>query len=455
MFGIAACAYAAEHEITYHITQYNASAGDFVISAHGERPAGAEAYFENDYGATTGNRYNQIPRNRQATLWLTGYEGCIIDSLTLYMCSNNSAGTFSLKVQDEESTIYTHSVADFTEWYGMWVSKDHNTYVAVGAGIPAKPIVGLASISINGGTREGSVYLQSITVHYRTEGATESPMGWCYQKLEAKSTLNEGDVVMLYRSGDAAADIDGMETSHYMDAIGVTSTSNVYEPDVLCFTLSRDESGSHWLLIDQWGRQLGAEKAQQLAWDQGVLSWDIQLGYNGATVSSTNSKYGCLRYNAPSGSYPRFWNYTSNTLPLPYLYRRQYQLTPVTSTGIELATDERTVLWGSQDTLMIRATLLPARVTDTRIDWHSSDEKVATVRDGIVSLQAPGDVVITATARDGGAESQLALHIVEPTGVSSPIARSGTRKLWRNHRIIIRHDAQEYLLDGTIATPLR
>ena len=52
--------YAAE--ITYRVASYNADTDDFVLEAWGEKPEGASAYFFNDYGATTGNRYNQIPQ---------------------------------------------------------------------------------------------------------------------------------------------------------------------------------------------------------------------------------------------------------------------------------------------------------------------------------------------------------------------------------------------------------
>lgn len=62
-------------EITYRVASYNADTDDFVLEAWGEKPAGASAYFFNDYGATTGNRYNQIPRRHQQLLYFC----CVID----------------------------------------------------------------------------------------------------------------------------------------------------------------------------------------------------------------------------------------------------------------------------------------------------------------------------------------------------------------------------------------
>ena len=58
-------------EVVYRIVEYNKTTQDFILSASGQVPKGSYAWFENEYGATTGNRYNQIPRNRKATLWLS------------------------------------------------------------------------------------------------------------------------------------------------------------------------------------------------------------------------------------------------------------------------------------------------------------------------------------------------------------------------------------------------
>ena len=66
---VSAGAHAAE--VVYRIVEYNKTTQDFILSASGQVPKGSYAWFENEYGATTGNRYNQIPRNRKATLWLT------------------------------------------------------------------------------------------------------------------------------------------------------------------------------------------------------------------------------------------------------------------------------------------------------------------------------------------------------------------------------------------------
>lgn len=415
---------AQAEQVTYYIKEYNSKLGTFILSASGMRPAGSYADFESKYGATTGNRYNQIPRNQQATLWLMGWQGCTIEGITLSMCSNNASGTAGLSITVGEEECYGMRPAEFAseQWFGRWVSKDHVVYVDVEKPLPAPITVGAdaeVGITIKGGTQEGSVYLNAITIDYSTPGTTEVPLGWSYEKVEAKGKLAEGDVVMLYRSGDAAGDIDGMQAQKYLDAIGVNSTANVDDPFITLFTLQSAEEGN-WKLINQYGETLGATGAQSLAWDDGVDTWNITLGYDGATIASTHTKYGTMRYNAPSGSYPRFWNYTSKSLPLPYIYRRTRQQQPVVSTSLVLADTERRVRIAAPasegalpDTLVLRATLLPATATDRRIRWTSSDEEVAVVRSGIVELLCPGETTITATSADGGCSAQC--HLIVET----------------------------------------
>lgn len=428
-------------EITYQVVSYNADAQDFVLSAFGEKPVGAIAWFENEYGATRGNRYNQIPRNRQASLFLEGWKGCTIKSVTLSMCSNNKAGSFSFTATSGDSELAKFPVRDFADeqWYGGWVSKDYGIYVDIKKDmqnlIPAGDVV---ELSIKGGTAEGSVYLNAITIEYEPGAgvSTESPLGYVYEKLAAKATLNEGDVLMLYRSGDAAGDIDGIKSAGYLDIIGLSSTGNVYEPYVEHFTLGKDNTNSHWTLTDQYGRTLGAA-SQKLTWDSGELGWDITLGYDGATIASANEKNGTIRYNIPSEGYGRFALYTSKSLTLPYLYRRTKQNQPVLSTAVELGEPERTINISVQNTVIIKAKLFPASATDYRISWKSDNEEVATVRDGIVSLQKTGDVRITAMAKDGGSQSHILLHIVD----------NGTTAI-ENANSQDQHDSQIYNISG-------
>ena len=455
LFVLPLCANAAE--VVYRIDGYNKTIQDFTIVASGLVPQDSWAYFENEYGATTGNRYNQIPRNRQASLHLVGWEGCTINGITLGMCSNNKAGQVGLAIYDGETMIYKTGTVDFADdsWFGQWVSKDLGVYVDINKQIDIDAITAEdANITIKGGTSEGSVYVSYIAIDYDVDDDVklESPMGWSYEKLGKKSTLNEGDKLMMFRNGCAAADIDGMEKSHYLDAIAVPSTSDVTEPEVLRFTLAKSENKDFWTLTDQHGRMLGASSKQNLEWGGENTNWTIDLGYEGATITNEKTNFGTMRYNAPVESYARFNLYTSKTLELPFLYRRDKQNEPEIARSLTFDEAELTVGLDEKN-VALKPTISPKTTTDKRIVWTSDNESVATVNGGFVTLLSEGEAVINAKTKDGGAEASIRLKVVGSTGVSDIHAdckNQIVRKIADGNKVIIVKDSDVYNIDGTL-----
>lgn len=443
-------------EAVFRIVEFNKTTGEFALAASGTVPQDSWAYFQNDYGATTGNRYNQIPRNRKAVLWLEGWQGCTIKGITLNMCSNNKAGQVGLSVSDGETEIFKFSPVDFADadWFGQWVSKDLGVYVDVTKQIDAPALTAdVAGITVKGGTKEGSVYLNSITIDYEEAPgmALESPLGWIYEKMDKKSKLNEGDELMIFRNGCAAADIDGMEKSQYLDAITIASTTDVTDPEVLRFTANKAETEGFWTLTDQYGRKLGAKGKQALAWNEGATNWTIETGYDGATIASENTSYGTLRYNEPVGSYARFNIYTSKTLPLPFLYRKSKQHEAVTATELTLGETEITASVADGN-IALKPTLKPATTTDRRIVWTSSNESVATVNGGFVTLLGEGETTIHARTADGGAQTNVRLIVSAASGISNAATAkgaSGTYKMLDGKSVIIVKGSKSYTTDGT------
>lgn len=441
-------------EVVYKIVEYNKQTAEFEIAACGMVPRNSRVYFENEFGATTGNRYNQIPRNREAVLYLEGWQGCKVRSITLSMCSNNKSGQVGVSLNDGATTLYESAPVDFasSEWFGAWVSKDLGVYVDVTKQTDAPAIAtDNATIVVVGGRSEGSVYLDAITIDYDEDGVElESPLGWQYEKLTKKSVLNAGDEVMIYRNGAAAADFDGMDESHYLDAVAVPSTSDVTSPDVLRFKLDKSVDGAAWTFTDQFGRQLGATGKQQLAWGEGATEWTVDLGYDGATIAPAGTEYGTLRYSTPDNNYARFNLYTSKSLPLPFLYRKGEQKQPEQSRSLAFAEEEQTVSLDAAH-IGLRPTLLPKTTTDKRLRWTSSDESVATVAGGFVTLFGVGETTITAAAYDGGAEATMRLTVTSPTainGVTSDAKMQRPRKVLSGNKVVIQTEQGRYGVDA-------
>lgn len=442
-------------EVVYKIVEYNKQTAEFEIAACGMVPRNSRVYFENEFGATTGNRYNQIPRNREAVLYLEGWQGCKVRSITFSMCSNNKSGQVGVALNDGGTTLYESAPVDFasSEWFGAWVSKDLGVYVDVTKQIDAPAIAtDDATIVVAGGRSEGSVYLDAITIDYDEDGVElESPLGWQYEKLTKKSTLNAGDEVMIYRNGAAAADYDGMDESHYLDAVAVPSTSDVTSPDVLRFTIGKTDA-QNCTFTDQHGRKLGATGKQNLAWNEGATEWTVDLGYDGATIAPAGTDYGTLRYSTPDNNYARFNLYTSKSLPLPFLYRKGEQKQPEQSRSLAFAEEEQTVSLDAAH-IGLRPTLLPKTTTDKRLRWSSSDESVATVAGGFVTLLGVGETTITAAAFDGGAEATIRLIVTEPTavnGVTSDAKMQRPRKVLSGNKIVIQTEQGCYGVDAAM-----
>lgn len=63
------------------------------------------------------------------------------------------------------------------------------------------------------------------------------------------------------------------------------------------------------------------------------------------------------------------------------------------------------------DVLTLKATVSPENADDPTITWTSSNDKVATVENGVVKAVSAGDVTITATTVDGGYAATCAIEV--------------------------------------------
>ena len=93
----------------------------------------------------------------------------------------------------------------------------------------------------------------------------------------------------------------------------------------------------------------------------------------------------------------------------------------------------------------------PKTTTDKRLRWTSSDESVATVAGGFVTLLGVGETTITAAAYDGGAEATIRLVVTEPTavnGVTSDAKMQRPRKVLSGNKVVIQTEQGCYGVDA-------
>lgn len=404
-------------ELVVEIKNFDSDRGTFTLKTYGEKPAFSHVDFYSKFGATSGNTYNQIPGNNEATLDLYGWEGCTIDSVTFAMRSNKEDGKVQAKVElygyadgKSTATLYDSGIKDFNspDWYGAWVRFSNQISVDITKEMAKKREITddeYVTITVTGGKTAGkSVYLDRLTIYYTPAAGieTEKPLPYKFTQLGQTDALADGDICILVTGGHVGAcEVDTTLTNPYLGTTAVGSYDAVYFPEnntfdypaLLFFEMKQKDAA--WHMIDQYGDTLGCKGKGKMSLNSGVLTWNITLGasYDGHTIASTRESYGSIQYNSAD---PRFTTYTSSQSKV-FLCRRGVQQSEVLPTSLTLP-DTRTMDLCT-DSVILQPTLLPATVTDTRVLWKSLNPEIATVRDGIVRPVAVGEAKIVCTSR--------------------------------------------------------
>ncbi|MCD8048835.1 MAG: Ig-like domain-containing protein [Clostridia bacterium] len=106
-------------------------------------------------------------------------------------------------------------------------------------------------------------------------------------------------------------------------------------------------------------------------------------------------------------------------------------VTEKTVNVIGVALDKTSLTLEAGETAQLTAEVFPEEATNTSVTWESSDERVATVADGVVTAVAGGSAVITVTTSDGGYAAQCSVTVTEEEAekadisVGSVTARAG------------------------------
>lgn len=124
---------------------------------------------------------------------------------------------------------------------------------------------------------------------------------------------------------------------------------------------------------------------------QEILLTKEELNKNGVTIEYDKTKLGKQKV---------VFHYNERTFELEVLVTEDGKTdSTISVTGVQLSKNEITLKEGNTETL--EYTITPENATNKNVSWSSSDETVATVRNGMITAIKEGETTITVTTEDG------------------------------------------------------
>jgi len=299
------------------------------------------------------------------------------------------------KVAIDATTTISAEASGTVEWSkadgtgSITLSNQSNTGVTI-TGVTA----GSATVTATCGT-------ETATCNVTVTDPSQASDDWTL--VTDASTLEAGNVVTFACSTENAAS-GLLGANKYLASLSATFTDNVMEcDDAAMFELGG--SAGAWTLTSSEGT-LGATAAKALTVDTGTTTWAISINSstNNATVSSTNTSYGSISYNAGS---PRFLNYSSTQTAIQ-LYTKSGSVIPDTPKTVSSVSVAPTTLAldvngnGNATTGTLAATVSVTGKTgtvDETVTWSTGNASIATVdQTGKVTAVSAGTTTITATS---------------------------------------------------------
>lgn len=336
-----------------------------------------------------------------ATIKATTKDGGIEASITVVVKDPDSVtidATKTVKV-DESVTISASANGNVT-----WSTTDGTGSVSLSNksnnGVTITGVSeGSATVTATCGTSSATC---NVTVTSKTTPPTPSGD---FEKLTAISDLKNGDeIVFACTSVNAIA---GELTGSYLSSKSVTFSSNNTKitniGDGQIFTANVDVN-SKWSFSNKNGT-LGCTSAKNLSYSSGTTTWTVSINSGDAVVTSTQSGYGKMQYNAGS---PRFTTYTSGQTAIQIFSRSAgsadtpKEVTDVTVTPSTLSLDANGLGNSKTSKLTVNVTTTgSAGEVDETVTWVSGNPTVATVdQEGVVTAHSAGNAFITAKSNE-------------------------------------------------------
>ena len=252
-----------------------------------------------------------------------------------------------------------------------------------------KILGGLAVVALGAAAIAGAVSL-----NHGLSAETKAATIKSYVKLGQGDTIAVGDVLVL------------ASTANKKELSGISETSTTYGT-VADYTAAPVGAFTVEVVAGSTGDSFAFKHdGSYLSWSSGNSlalvsvvndnsSWTVTIGAKDVNINNVKDTARRIRYNSAS---PRFAAYTSNQSAVDLF--REIETSDTKVTAVSLDKTFEVGVRGSNVTLT--ATVVPDTATDKSVVWTSSNESVATVADGVVSLVNYGYATITATTNDGG-----------------------------------------------------
>ena len=224
------------------------------------------------------------------------------------------------------------------------------------------------------------------------------------------SDLKAGDkIIFVCPSKNAAS---GVLNKTYLEKVDVTIANNtIKRPEgdtlpIVPFTVGGSAKSGWTFAVGTGLLSSPAAKSLNIT-GNGVSTWNISISGGIATVSSTDSSFGRIQFNASS---PRFTTYTSDQTPIAI-----YKLTAVGTAKVNGVTVDETASVYIGKTVPLFATVSPSDAADKTVSWSSSAPDIARVdpETGVVTGVKAGEATITVTTSDGSFTDTCVVTVTE------------------------------------------
>lgn len=308
----------------------------------------------------------------------------------------------------DEGTVGTDSIADQYKVLlnndGWTIKEENGTFVA--SKTNADAIITFKTVNKT----------FSLMVNYFNEFPDK---GFNGALIDGKAYLEENQIIVLGNKEQSiiATNLEGDSLATNNCQFGDDGPTNITKKTVR-FVLNK-VTDSYWTLTDMLGRKLGASNVGNIGWDEGSTEWTITFNNKTgcAIIMNANKTFGRLCYDPATGRMTTTKSVIGTNLVYPQIFKL-IETALIYPTSISLSGKENISI-GKTATLTVDYVPNNAN-TLNEVTWESSDEAVATVKDGVVTALSLGQAVITAKTRSKGKylEASYTIETKEFTGAA-------------------------------------